>query len=99
MRGTTREQDGARLAGPGAEEVVDIISRYSVVKDKAVLRSIVPHYVDPNGEIGVESLQKDWAFYKASGFIKGDVTVSQLIDRRWVEAAIKDLGPYKPKTP
>ena len=89
----------ARLAGPGAEEVVDIISRYSVVKDKAVLRSIVPHYVDPNGEVGVESLQKDWAFYKASGFIKGDVTVSQLIDKRWVEAAIKDLGPYKPRTP
>jgi NitT/TauT family transport system substrate-binding protein len=87
----------ARLAGTGSEEVVDIIARYSVVKDKEVLRTVIPHFVDPNGEIGVESLQRDWAFYKAQGFIKGGVTVAQLIDKRWVEAAIAELGPYKPK--
>ena len=88
-----------RLAGPGAEDVIDIIARYSVVKDRAVLRTIIPHFVDPNGEIGLASLEKDWAFYKANGFIKGDVTVSQLIDKRWVEAAVAELGPYKPKVP
>ena len=89
----------ARLAGPGAEEVIDIISRYSVVKDKNVLHSIIPHFVDPNGNVGVESLEKDRAFYIRQGFIKSDVTVDQLVDRRWVEAAVKELGPYKPKAP
>jgi thiamine pyrophosphate-dependent acetolactate synthase large subunit-like protein/ABC-type nitrate/sulfonate/bicarbonate transport system substrate-binding protein len=85
----------ARLAGSGAEEVIDIISRYSVVKDKNVLRSIVPHFVDLNGNVGVESLEKDWAFYKRQGLIKGDVTVDQLIDKRWVDSAIKELGPLR----
>ena len=91
-------KDG-RLAGPGAEDVVDIIAKYSVVKDKDVLRSIIPHYVDPNGEVGVASLMADWDFYKRGGFIKGDVTVEQLIDKRWVAAAVAELGPYKPKAP
>lgn len=89
----------SRLAGPGAEEVIDIIARYSVVKDKNVLRSIIPHFVDPDGKIGVESLEKDWAFYKAQDMIKGTVTVEQLIDMRWVDAALRELGPYKPKAP
>ncbi len=89
----------ARLAGPGAEDVIDIISRYSVVKDKAVLRTIIPHFVDPDGEVGAESLRKDWNFYKAGGFINGSVTVDQLIDNSWAAAAVKELGSYKAKTP
>ena len=90
---------GGRLAGPGSDEVVDIIAKYSVVKDKNVLRQIVPHYVDPDGAVGVESLAADWEFYKRAGFINGQATVDQLIDRRWVDAAVKELGPWKPKAP
>jgi NitT/TauT family transport system substrate-binding protein len=89
----------ARLAGPGAEEVIDIISRYSIVKDKNVLRSIIPHFVDPDGKLDLESLRTDWAYYRAQNLIKATVTVDQLIDMRWVDAALKELGPYKPKTP
>lgn len=89
----------ARLAGPGAEDIIDIIARYSTVKDKNVLREIIPHYVDPDGAVGAESLKKDWAFFRSQGLINGDVTVDQLIDKSWVERAIAELGPYKPKTP
>ena len=87
----------SRLAGPGADEVVEIIARYSTVKDKDVLRSIIPHYVDPDGKVGVDSLRKDWAFFKETKLIQGDVTIDQVIDESFVAAALKDLGPYKPK--
>lgn len=86
----------ARLAGPGADEVIDIIAKYSSVKDKAVLREIIPHYVDPDGRVGADSLKKDWAYYRAQGLISGAVTVDQLIDNRWVDDAVRELGPYKP---
>jgi NitT/TauT family transport system substrate-binding protein len=89
----------ARLAGPGAEEVVDIISRYSTVKDKSLLLRTTPHYVDPDGRIYVDSLRKDWEFYRKEGLIKGDATVDQLVDTRWVDAAVKELGPYVPRNP
>jgi NitT/TauT family transport system substrate-binding protein len=88
----------ARLAGPGAEEVIDIIAKYSSVKDKAVLREIIPHYVDPDGRVGAESLKKDWAYFRSQGLIKDEIRVDQLIDNRWVDEAVKELGPYKPKS-
>ena len=87
----------ARLAGPGADEIIDIIARYSTVKDKAVLARIIPHYVDPDGKVGVESLRKDLAFYKQAGLVRGDVTIEQIIDTSFVDEAVKELGPYRPK--
>jgi NitT/TauT family transport system substrate-binding protein len=47
--------------------------------------------------VGVDSLRKDWAYYKEVKLIAGDVTVDQIIDDSFVAAALKDLGPYKPK--
>ena len=87
-----------RLAGPGADEVVDIIARYSVVKDKELLRNTIPHFVDPDGRIPDESLRKDWRFYKAQGLVKGDIGVDDIMDKRWIEEAVRELGPYKPKS-
>ena len=89
----------AHLAGPGAQEVIDIISRYSTVKDKDLLARIIPHYVDPDGQLGLASLRKDWEFYKAEGLIPGDVGVDQVVDTSLVAAALKELGPYKRKVP
>lgn len=90
---------GGRIAGPGADEVIDIMARYSTVKDKALLHAIIPHYVDPNGQLGIAILQKDWEFYKSEGLISGDVTVAQVIDTSLVETALRELGPYRPKAP
>jgi len=86
-----------RIAGPGADDVIEIIARYSTVKDKTLLRNVIPHAVNPDGHIPDESLRKDWDFYKSEGIIKGNVTVDMILDQSWVDAAVKELGPYKPK--
>ncbi len=89
-------KDG-HLAGPGASEIIEILAQYSSVKDKSLLARVIPHYVDPDGQLGIESLKKDWAFYKHEGIISGDVTVEQVIDTSLAAAAVKELGPYKPR--
>ena len=85
------------LTGPGAADIIDILAQYSSVKDKSLLARVIPHYVDPDGQLGIESLKKDWAFYKREGIISGDVTVEQVIDTSLAAAAVRELGPYKPK--
>ncbi len=85
-----------RLQGPGADEVVDIIAKYSVIKDKNLLRSTIPHSVDPNGRVPMDSLRKDWDYYVAEGLVNGKVTVENVVDGSFVEAALKEIGPYKP---
>ena len=71
------------------------MAKYSSLKDKAVLRAIVPTAIDPDGHANIESLKTDLAFYKAQGLVKSAITVDQVIDNSWVERALKELGPYR----
>ena len=94
-----RFYDGAivngRLTGKNAAEVIEIFSRYSTLKDKKLLASIVPTAIDPDGQINLKSFEADYAFYRARGMVKGEVNVAGIIDRRFIDQAIKDMGPYK----
>jgi len=42
----------------------------------------------------VQSLADDLAFYKEQRLITGDIKADQVVDHSFVEAALKELGPY-----
>jgi NitT/TauT family transport system substrate-binding protein len=88
-------KDG-RLAGPRGEEVISILTEYTNVKDPAVYRMITPHGANPNGRVHQPSLKNDLQFFKDQGDVKGNISVEDAIDNSFVEAAVKDLGPYTP---
>jgi len=90
-------KDG-KLAGPNAAEVIAILTEYTNIKDPAVYRAITPHGCNPDGWVHEASLRNDLQFYKDEGLVKGEVTVDQVLDRSFVDAALKDLGPYKART-
>ena len=43
-------KDG-RIAGPNAEEIIDAIARYSVTKDRDLIRTVIPAALHPDGEV------------------------------------------------
>jgi NitT/TauT family transport system substrate-binding protein len=90
-------KDG-KLAGPNATEVIDILTKYTPIKNPAVYRAITPNGNDPNGRLNVDSLRKDLETFKAGGFVKGSITVERVVDESFAEAAVTALGPYHPKT-
>jgi NitT/TauT family transport system substrate-binding protein len=89
-------KDG-HIAGPNADEVIDILTEYTNVKDPAVYRAINVQACNPNGTVHVPSLKNDLAFFKAQGEVKGAVTVDDVLDNSFAAAAVKDLGVYKKK--
>ena len=89
-------KDG-KIVGANADEIIDVMAKYSSLKDKEALRAIVPSAIDPDGRPSIESLKADLAFYKAQGLVKSAITVDQAIDLSWIERAVKELGPYKAK--
>jgi NitT/TauT family transport system substrate-binding protein len=91
-------KDG-RMAGPNADEVIDILTQSTPIKDPAIFRAITPNGCDPNGRINIARLKLDFDFYRRSDLIKGNVTVEQVVDSSFVEMAVLDLGPYRPKMP
>jgi NitT/TauT family transport system substrate-binding protein len=90
-------KDG-RMAGPGADEVVDTIAHYSVTKDKDLIKSVIPAALHPDGEINVEALGKDLEFARAIGLVKGNVAAADVVDMSFAKAAVAELGPYKKRT-
>jgi NitT/TauT family transport system substrate-binding protein len=88
---------GGHIAGPNSDEVIDILVKYSFLKDPAVHRAIVSQVVDPDGNLNVPALEMAWKYFKDVGEIDGKVTVKDVIDMSYVQAATKVLGPYNKK--
>jgi len=84
-----------KLAGPNANEVIAVLTEYTPIKDAALYRSITPQGCNPDGHVNVASLKTDLDFFKEEGLIQGNVTVEQAVDPSFVDAALKELGPYK----
>jgi NitT/TauT family transport system substrate-binding protein len=84
-----------RLAGPNAAEVIDVLTKFTAIKDPAVFREIVPNAVDVNGHLDLANLRFDLATFRGANLIDGDTTVEQVVDTSIVDAALKILGPYR----
>jgi len=88
-------KDG-KIAGPNAPEVISILTEYTSIKDPAVYRAITPQGISPDGKVHEASLKNDLQYFKDEGLVKGKVSVEQVLDHSFVDAALKDLGPYQP---
>jgi NitT/TauT family transport system substrate-binding protein len=92
-------KDG-RLAGPAADRVIAILTRYTPIKDESVMRRIVPSAANPDGEVNVASLEHDLAFFRELGLIEAkDASVAGVIDHSFVRAAVARLGRYHEDAP
>ncbi len=90
-------KDG-HIAGPGADEVIAVLTKYTRIKDAKIYQAMTPFAVNPNGHVNKASLQNDWNFFRARGLIDGRVTVDQVIDNSFADEAVRKLGLYKPKS-
>jgi NitT/TauT family transport system substrate-binding protein len=88
-------KDG-RLAGPAANQIIPILTKYTSTKDEAMFRRIIPSAVNPNGEVNLTGLKRDLTFFRELGLIESkDVSADGVVDGSFVKAAVSRLGPYK----
>ena len=87
-------QDG-RMIGPNADEVIAILAEATPIKDPAIYKAITPTGMNPDGKVNIRSLADDAAFYREQGLITGNIKVADVVDESFVEAALKELGPYR----
>lgn len=86
-----------KIAGPNADEIVSILTEYTSIKDPETFRTIVPQGTNPDGKLNVASLQTDLDYFKSDNLIEGSVSLDQVVDTSFAEAAVKKLGPYQPQ--
>jgi NitT/TauT family transport system substrate-binding protein len=85
-----------RLNGANADEVIAILLEATPIKSREIYKLITPTGMNPDGRVNKASLAYDLAFYTEQGLVKGAVNLDDAIDGSFVEAALKELGPYRP---
>ncbi len=76
-------------------EVVEILIKYTPVKDTAVYDKMIMPGLDPNGKVATNSLEnsQDWWLAKGSQNTRADLT--RIVDSQYVDWAVQQLGPYR----
>ena len=80
-----------------ADEAISIFSKRTG-QPLDLIRAITPPAIDPNGEIRMDSLRKDLAFFQQQGDVTNTaLTADQCVDMTMTRDVARDLGPYKPR--
>jgi NitT/TauT family transport system substrate-binding protein len=88
---------GGHLAGPNGPEVISILTKYFSIRDADLYRAITPPAIDPDGIVNIDSLTKDWQFFKDTGQLDGKVAPEEIIDMSFASKIVGELGLYVPK--
>ena len=83
-----------RMQGAKADRLVEIMTKYGTVKNPAIWRAMVATGVDPDGHVNLASLRASWQFFRDTRQIDGSVTVDDVVDLRFLDQALAELGPY-----
>jgi NitT/TauT family transport system substrate-binding protein len=86
-------KDG-RLAGPNANEVIDLLVEKTALKDRDIYAKMVPNGLNPDGCANVEGLRNDFEFYVGMGWAERKIDPDSLVDSSFCKAAVAKLGPY-----
>jgi NitT/TauT family transport system substrate-binding protein len=87
-------KDG-RIAGKGADEMLQLLIENTNVKDKDVYRRMIAPAINPDGAVNAAGLKQDYLFYKGQGWIEGDIDPDSMVDNSFADRARDILGAYK----
>jgi NitT/TauT family transport system substrate-binding protein len=91
LRGV-RDYYDALTTGKHREEIVNILIKHTRVKDRPLYDRVTWNFIDPNGHISTKNLEEQIDWYVKHGLVTQRVPADKVVDLRYVEAALKELG-------
>ena len=89
-----RDYNDAFFKNKGKTEIIDILCKYSVVKDPAMYEKMFPVGLNPDGYLRLKGIELDLAWYKQRNLLKGDIKLPDAVDHKYADFAVKVLGKY-----
>jgi len=90
-----RDYNDAFFKNKNKSEIIDILCKYSVIKDPALYEKLFPTGLNPDGYIKMKGIELDLAWYKENNLLKADIKLEDAVDNTFVDFALKVLGPYQ----
>ncbi len=91
-----RDYNDAFVHGVNREETVQLLIKWTKVKDAALYDKMVPVGLSPDGAMIVDSLRADAEWLQAHEYVKQPVDMAVVVDTSWANKAVQKLGPYQP---
>ncbi|HLG71483.1 MAG TPA: ABC transporter substrate-binding protein [Chloroflexota bacterium] len=77
-------------------EFVDIMAKNTSLKDRSLYDKVGWTYFNGDCSLNIASVGQNQDWYAAHGYVKQKVDVNTAVDDSYCQAAVKQLGPYKP---
>jgi NitT/TauT family transport system substrate-binding protein len=96
LRGVRDYNRALAAGGQARQDLVQVLVKYTTLKDPAVYDKMVWFGLDPNGRLFKDSILDFQQWLRDNGTLDQIVPWEQLVDTRFVDEAVKELGPYQP---
>jgi len=90
-----RDYNDAFFRNTKKQEIIDILCKYSVIKDPGLYEKMFPTGLNPDGYLRLKGIAMDIDWYKKNNLIKPDLKLEDAVDNKYVDFAIKTLGKYQ----
>ncbi len=83
--------------GRNRADVIAVLGEYTSIKEPSLYEQMVPSGIDPDGNMNLDGLEYDQAWYLERGYLREKIDLSRLVDFRYRDAALERLGRYMPR--
>lgn len=90
-----RDYNDAFFKNINRAEIIDILCKYSVIKDPVLYEKMLPTGLNPDGYVRMQGIAMDIDWYKKNNLIKPEIRIENVVDNKYVDYAIKILGKYQ----
>ena len=90
-----RDYNDAFIKDEGKDEIIDIMTEYTALKDAKVWEDVFVTGLDPNGKMFIGDIRDQYEMYKKNGAIRGEFKFDEAIDTSVTEKAVEIIGEYK----
>lgn len=91
---SVRDYNDAFFKGKNKAAMIDILCKYSVIKDPALYEAMYPTGLNPDGYPKLKGIALDLNWYKKNNLLEPGLKLEDTVDQDYVGFALKILGPY-----
>jgi NitT/TauT family transport system substrate-binding protein len=91
-----RDFESARTKGVDREEIIAILQKYTALKERALYDTVPWASINPDGRVNGEAVAAAQDWFAAHGYVSRAVDLGAVLDPRFADYAVQQLGPYRP---
>lgn len=90
-----RDYNDAFIKGESKDEIIDIMTKYTALKDPIVWKDVFVTGLNPDGKMFIGDIRDQYEMYKKNGAIRGEFQFEKAIDTSITEKAVEIIGEYE----